>query len=166
MQGYRAAEAAPFELRALIAHALLLVHPFISYFDPLRRSNFHASKGGHRVTAGNASLAVFDTLLDRRVPFGWVNDARTRHLPNAANRASLAEHQKDRAADYRRWVAGVATVASSARWCAASSRRSSGSTPRPFPHCTCSTVAEAELFLRERLRLPPEPLTVAGKLEL
>lgn len=37
--------------------------------------------------------------------------------------------------------------------------------PAPFPHATCSTVAEAELFLRERLRLPREPLTVAGKLE-
>jgi hypothetical protein len=108
----------------------------------------------------DAFLARFDEVLDRQEPFGWLNDARTSYLPNARNRAAIAAHQARRATDYRRWVKGVGTISSSAlvrgiitaiEWIH----------PAPFPHDTFATPAEAERYVRKKMGMSAEPLTIA-----
>ncbi len=109
-------------------------------------------------------IAQFDPLLDRKQPFGWVNDARTPHLPNARNRAALAAHHKKRAADYREWAKGAATVSQS-RLVRGVITAIEWIHPAPFPHRLVSTTAEAERFVRGRLGLSSSRLTIAPMYE-
>lgn len=109
-------------------------------------------------------IRQIDRHLDRNEPFGWINDGRSPHLPSAHNRATLAEHQKRRAGDYRRLVKGVSTVTSSAlvkgiitaiEWL----------NPLPFPHQIHATVRDGERYVRGCLKLPTTELTIAGEHE-
>lgn len=101
-------------------------------------------------------------FLDRGQPYGWINDARTPYIPNARQRTELANHQKERATDYRRWVRAAAVVSQSTlvrgvitamNWVV----------PTPFPHQTFATIAEAERWARLRLGLSTDRLIIASE---
>ena len=76
----------------------------------------------------------------------------------------LAEHQKRRAADYRRLVKGVSTVSAS-RVIRGIITAIEWLNPLPFPHEIKGTVAEAETYVRGRLGLPTARLPITAERE-
>ncbi|MET0386186.1 MAG: hypothetical protein ABW321_09530 [Polyangiales bacterium] len=103
-------------------------------------------------------------LLDRKQSFAWINDARTPYIPNARQRTALANHQKARADDYRRWARGAAVVSQSAVVRGVITAMS-WVFPTPFPHETFASLAEAERWIRRQLGLPAHQLTIADERE-
>lgn len=107
-------------------------------------------------------IAQACAFLDRAEPYAWINDARTPYLPNARQRTVLANHQKARAEDYRRWARAAAVVSQSTvvrgvitamNWVF----------PTPFPHQTFATIADAECWARIRLGLSTDRLVISSE---
>lgn len=97
-------------------------------------------------------IASLVPRLDRGVPFGWINDARTDYLPDSSQRDALSAFYAERDEDVRALVMGVATlstnplvrgVVTAMSWVA----------PLPFPHKMFAAHVDADAFVRVRLGL-------------